>query len=64
MILVRIRKKNKKIFSHVFAHHNLPGHEIDFKNVEILDRADTVKKLELKKILYIRTFKPTLNKQL
>jgi hypothetical protein len=53
MILVRIRTKN-----------TLPAHEIDFDNVEILDRADTTKKLELKKMLYIRKLKPTLNKQL
>ena len=45
-------------------HHKLPGHEMDFANVEILDRANTVKKLELKEILYIRKLKPSLNKQL
>ena len=49
---------------HVFEHHNLPGHEIDFENVEILDRADSIKKPELKEMLYIRQLKPTLNKQL
>ena len=50
--------------SHVYEHHNLLGHEVDFENVEILDRADTIKKLELKEMLYIRKLKPTLNKQL
>jgi hypothetical protein len=40
-----------------------PGHEIDFENVEILDRADTVRKLEYKEMLYIRKLKPTINKQ-
>ena len=49
--------------SHVFEHHNKPGHEIDFENVEILDRADTVRKLEYKEMLYIRKHKPTINKQ-
>ena len=49
--------------SHVFEHHNMPGHEIDFENVEILDRADTVRKLEYKEMLYIRKHKPTINKQ-
>jgi hypothetical protein len=48
---------------HVFEHHNKPGHEIDFENVEILDRADTVRKLEYKEMLYIRKHKPTINKQ-
>ena len=40
-----------------------PGHEIDFENVEILDRADTTRKLEYKEMLYIRKLKPTINKQ-
>ena len=50
--------------SHVHEHHKLPGHEMDFANVEILDRANTTKKLELKEMLYIRKLKPSLNKQL
>jgi hypothetical protein len=47
----------------VYEHNIIPGHEIDFDNVVILDRADSVKKLELKEMLYIRKLKPTLNKQ-
>ncbi len=39
-------------------------HEIDFANVEILDRANTIKKFELKEMLHIRKHKPSLNKQL
>ncbi len=49
--------------SHVYEHHNIPGHEIDFENVEILNRADTIRKLEYKEIFYIRKFKPIINKQ-
>ena len=49
--------------SHVYEHHHEDGHEIDFENVEILDRADSLKKLEYKEMLYIRKLKPTLNKQ-
>ena len=49
--------------SHVYQHHIQPGHEIDFDNVEILDRADSERKLEYKEMLYIRKLKPTLNKQ-
>jgi hypothetical protein len=49
--------------SHVHEHHNISGHEIDFENVEILDRADTTRKLEYKEMLYIRKLKPTINKQ-
>jgi len=50
--------------SQVHEHHKLPCHKMDFANVEILDRANTVKKLELKEMLYIRKLKPSLNKQL
>ena len=49
--------------SHVYEHHHEDGHEIDFDNVEILDRADRLKKLEYKEMLYIRKLKPTLNIQ-
>ena len=54
--------KNKEKF--YYSHHSLPGHEIYFDGVEILDRANSIKKLELKEMLYIRKFNPTLNKQL
>ena len=50
--------------SHAYEHYHLEGHEIDFDNVEILDRADSLKKLEYKEMLYIRKLKPTLNKQI
>ena len=50
--------------SHVFEHHHIEGHEIDFDNVEIIDRADSLRKLEYKEMLYIRKLKPTLNKQI
>jgi hypothetical protein len=47
--------------SHVFEHHNLPGHEIDFENVEILDRADTKKKnLNSKKCYILENSNPLL----
>ena len=50
--------------SHVFEHNNIPGHEIEFENVQILDRADSSLKLSYKEMLYIRKLKPSLNKQL
>ena len=50
--------------SHVFKHNSLADHEIDFDNVEILDKSDTELKLQYKEMLYIRKFQPTLNKQL
>ncbi len=36
--------------SHVFEDQNLPGHRLDFENVEIVEHADTIKKLELKEM--------------
>ena len=45
--------------SHVYEHHKLPGHEIDFANVEILDRTNTIVGM-----LHIRKHEPSLNKQL
>ena len=60
---VRMNDHQNDKNSHVFEHHNIPGHEIDFENVEILDRADTVRKLEYKEMLYIRKHKPTIKKQ-
>jgi hypothetical protein len=50
--------------SHVYEHHKHPGHRIDFANFEILDRANTLKKLEeilqtqtiFKQTILIRTF--------
>jgi hypothetical protein len=60
---IRMDNHKTKKESHVFEHNQIIGHEIDFENVEIIDRADSVKKLELKEMLYIRKLKPTLNKQ-
>ena len=50
--------------SHVFEHNYIPGYEIDFENVQFLDRADRSLKLSYKEMLYIRKLKPSLNKQL
>jgi hypothetical protein len=61
---IRMADHKNDAKSHVYEHHIKTGHVIDFDNVEILDRADTLRKLELKEMLYIRKLKPTLNKQL
>ena len=50
--------------SHVGDHHAKEGHEMDFDNIKIIDRASNNLKLELKEMLYIRKLKPTLNKQM
>jgi hypothetical protein len=59
---MKIHEKDDKY--HVFERHYLPGNEIDFEIVEILDRAGTIKKRELKEMLYIRKIKPNLNYKL
>ena len=41
-----------------------PGHLIAYDNVEIIDRADSNFKLEIKELLHIVSKKPSLNKQL
>jgi hypothetical protein len=60
----RMEEHKKDNKSHVFQHNVLEGHEIDFDNVQILDRANTELKLQYKEMLYIRKLAPTLNKQL
>ena len=60
----RMEEHKKDNKSHFFQHNVLEGHEIDFDNVQILDRANTELKLQYKEMLYIRKLAPTLNKQL
>ena len=59
----RIREHGRSS-SAVKQHSMATGHEIDYKNVEIIDRADTDRKLRIKELLHILKRKPTLNKQL
>ena len=61
---IRMDEHKKDNKSHVFQHNVLEGHEIDFDNVQIIDRANTELKLQYKEMLYIRKLAPTLNKQL
>ena len=46
-----------------FKHHQNTGHEIDYDGVEILDAADSDKKLLLKEMLLINKHRPDLNTQ-
>ena len=46
-----------------YQHHIQEGHEMDFDNVKILDRASNDLKLQYKEMLYIRKLNPSLNKQ-
>ncbi len=49
--------------SHVRKHEVDTKHEMDFDNVKILDKADTLQKLDWKEMMYIRELNPTLNIQ-
>ena len=55
-------KKNKESSCH--QHSCNTGHEIDYDNIEIIDKADTDMKLRIKELLHILKRKPSLNKQL
>ena len=55
-------KKNKE--SSCNQHSCNTGHEIDYDNIEIIDKADTDMKLRIKELLHILKRKPSLNKQL
>ena len=45
-------------------HESKCVHEIDYENIEIIDKADTDTKLRIKELLHILKQKPSLNKQL
>jgi hypothetical protein len=55
---MKIHEKDDKY--HVFERHNLPGNEIDFEIVEILDRAGTIKNVNSKKCYIFEKSNPIL----
>ena len=55
------KDKNSAIHQHLLLHKS---HRFDFDNVEILDRADTDYKLQIKELLHINKMKPSLNSKL
>jgi predicted GIY-YIG superfamily endonuclease len=64
-----LRNINKRISEHqtrdtaISRHAEEHNHEFDFENVEIIDKADNNRQLELKEMLHIRKHRPTLNTQ-
>ena len=50
--------------SHVYQHEKETGHNMDFDNIKILDRASNDLKLQYKEMLYIRKLNPSLNRQM
>ena len=49
--------------SSCFKHSKTTGHVIDYDDIEVLDKADTHKKVLLKEMLHIQKEKPQLNVQ-
>ena len=49
--------------SSLFKHSVDKNHEIDYDNIEIIDKANNDRKLLFKEMLHINNLKPTLNKQ-
>ena len=41
-----------------------PGHQMDYDNIEVIDRASSDFKLRMKELLHILKRKPILNKQM
>jgi len=57
-------KPNNKYETAVQMHvRENPTHKMDANNIEVIDRANTTKKLELKEMLHINKHKPELNTQ-
>ena len=50
--------------SHFYQHHHTAGHKIDLDNFKNLDRTSNDLKLQLKKMLLIRKYNSSLNRQL
>jgi len=70
ILLLRIKehnapnKPNNKNETAVQMHmRENPTHKMDANNIEVIDRANTAKKLELKEMLHINKQKPELNTQ-
>ena len=60
---IRIGEHKKGINSSVHKHMEINGHQIDWENVSILDRASNDQKLLLKEMLHINKLNPSMNIQ-
>lgn len=56
-------KGQEENLSALFKHEKLTRHRVDYNNVEILDQANSDKKLLLKELLYIKRHTLDLNVQ-
>ncbi len=64
ILFYRLKEHKTQKSSALCQHQQSTGHKIDFENVQILDRADSDRKLQLKELLHIDKRKPSLNVQL
>ena len=65
MLCHRIKEHQKNTNSVCYQHvEKNPGHQMDYENIEIIDKASTDFKLRMKELLHILKRKPELNKQL
>jgi len=65
MLCHRIKEHQKNTSSVCYQHVDKnPGHQMDYENIEIIDKASTDFKLRMKELLHILKRKPELNKQL
>ena len=63
-LIHRIKEHKTQKTSSIYQHQLSTGHTIDYDDVQILDRADSDRKLQLKEVMHIDKRKPTLNIQL
>ena len=64
LLFHRIKEHKTQKTSSIYQHQLSTGHTIDYDNVQILDRADSDRKLQLKEVMHIDKRKPSLNIQL
>ena len=55
------KNKSSSCYQHTIEH---PSHEMDYENVQVIDRARSDFKLKMKELLHILNSQPELNKQM
>ena len=61
----RIAEHRKQTSSACYQHEKRhPGHRMAYEEIEVIDKADSNQKLEIKELLHIIKEKPLLNRQL
>lgn len=63
-LIRRLEEHTTDTDSAIYQHKQQTGHEMDYANPVILDRAENDNKLKIKELLHILKRKPELNKQM